>query len=106
DLGPAASPEGAFIKDMAGIATGLDLRDIGRVIVIGEVPKYDMLKMLQHDWGMDENLAKIFYTYFGGDIYTTKQALDSLVEKKDNFNPFAVVDCPGLPSCVEDPEAR
>ncbi|CAJ1355732.1 unnamed protein product [Effrenium voratum] len=65
-----------------------------------------MLKMLQHDWGMDENLAKIFYTYFGGDIYTTKQALDSLVEKKDNFNPFAVVDCPGLPSCVEDPEAR
>ncbi|CAJ1355714.1 unnamed protein product, partial [Effrenium voratum] len=87
-------------------ATGLDLRDIGRVIVIGEVPKYDMLKMLQHDWGMDENLAKIFYTYFGGDIYTTKQALDSLVEKKDNFNPFAVVDCPGLPSCVEDPEAR
>ncbi|CAJ1435930.1 unnamed protein product [Effrenium voratum] len=87
-------------------ATGLDLRDIGRVIVIGEVPKYDMLKMLQHDWGMDENLANIFYTYFGGDIYTTKQALDSLVEKKDNFNPFAVVDCPGLPSCVEDPEAR
>ncbi|CAJ1393895.1 unnamed protein product [Effrenium voratum] len=55
---------------------------------------------------MDENLANIFYTYFGGDIYTTKQALDSLVEKKDNFNPFAVVDCPGLPSCVEDPEAR
>ena len=30
-------------------AAGLDLRDIGRVIVIGEVPKSDMLKMLQDD---------------------------------------------------------
>ncbi|CAJ1377040.1 unnamed protein product [Effrenium voratum] len=87
-------------------ATGLDLRDIGRVIVIGEVPKYDMLKMLQEDWGMDADLANIFYKYFGGDIYTTKQALDMLMDKKDKFNPFAVVDCPGLPSCVEDPEAR
>ncbi|CAJ1373064.1 unnamed protein product [Effrenium voratum] len=88
------------------LANGLALSTIGRVIVIGEVPKYDMLKMLQEDWGMDADLANIFYKYFGGDIYTTKQALDMLMDKKDKFNPFAVVDCPGLPSCVEDPEAR
>ncbi|CAJ1423478.1 unnamed protein product [Effrenium voratum] len=88
------------------LANGLALSIIGRVIVIGEVPKYDMLKMLQEDWGMDADLANIFYKYFGGDIYTTKQALDMLMDKKDKFNPFAVVDCPGLPSCVEDPEAR
>eukprot|EP00438_Fugacium_kawagutii_P023100 Skav220083 [mRNA] locus=scaffold262:339405:340250:- [translate_table: standard] len=87
-------------------AAGLDLRDIGRVIVIGEVPKPDMLKMLQDDWGMEKDLADKFYNYFGGDIYTTKQALDSLMEKKDNFDPFAVVVCPGLPSCVKNASAR
>jgi len=53
---------------------GLDLRDIGNVIVIGEVPESDMLKMLQEEWGMAESLAEKFYEYFGGDIYTTKQA--------------------------------
>eukprot|EP00439_Symbiodinium_sp_Y106_P053707 s2888_g7.t1 len=87
-------------------ATGLDLRDIGRVIVIDEVPEPEMLKMLQKDWGMDEGLAKLFYEYFGGDIYTTKQALDMLIDKKDTFDPFAVVKCPGLPSCAKDPSAR
>eukprot|EP00438_Fugacium_kawagutii_P027724 Skav222573 [mRNA] locus=scaffold791:252311:253417:+ [translate_table: standard] len=70
---------------------GLDLRDIGRVIVIGEVPESDMLKMLKDDWGMDKDLAHLFYNYFGGDIYTTKQALESLNWKKENFDPFAVV---------------
>ena len=88
------------------LANGLDLSTIGRVIVIGEVPEVDMLKMLKDDWGMDEDLAEMFYNYFCGDIYTTKQALESLVEKKDNFDPFAVVVCPGLPSCVENAAAR
>lgn len=60
-------------------AAGLDLRDIGKVIVIGEVPKSDMLKMLKDDWGMDKDLAEMFYEYFGGDIFTTKQALESLI---------------------------
>ena len=84
----------------------LDLRTIGKVIVIGEVPKDDMLQMLTGDWGMDNGLAQVFYDYFGGDIFTTKLALDNLIQRKDKFNPYAVVDCPGLPSCVEDPEAR
>ena len=88
------------------LANGLDLSTIGRVIVIGEVPEVDMLKMLKDDWGMDEDLAEMFYNYFGGDIYTTKQALESLVEKKHNFDPFAVMQCPGLPSCVENAWAR
>ena len=87
-------------------AAGLDLRDIGRVMVIGEVPKDDMLQMLTSDWGMDDGLAQVFYDYFGGDIFTTKQALDQLIQKKEKFNPYAVVDCPGLPSCVKDPKAR
>ncbi|CAK9010883.1 unnamed protein product [Durusdinium trenchii] len=87
-------------------AAGLDLRDIGNIIVIGEVPESDMIKMLQDDWGMDADLAEMFYNYFGGDIYTTKQALESLIRKKDTFDPFAVVRCPGLPSCVENAAAR
>ena len=87
-------------------AAGLDLRDIGKVMVIGEVPKHDMLQMLKNDWGMDDGLAQLFYDYFGGDIFTTKQALDQLIQKKETFNPYAVVDCPGLPSCVKDSKAR
>ena len=87
-------------------ASGFDLRDIGQVIVIGEVPKSDMLKMLKDDWSMDEDLAEMFYNYFGGDIYTTKMALDSLIRKGADFNPFAVVRCPGLPSCVKNAAAR
>ena len=83
---------------------GLDLREIGNVIVIGEVPESDMLKMLQEEWGMAESLAEKFY--FGGDIYTTKQAFDSLIEKEDNFDPYAVMIVPGLPSLCKDPEAR
>ena len=87
-------------------AAGLDLRDIGKVMVIGKVPKHDMLQMLRSDWGMDDALAQVFYDYFGGDIFTTKQALDQLIQTKEKFNPYAVVDCPGLPSCVKDPKAR
>ena len=60
-------------------AAGLGLRGIGKVIVLGEVPESDMLKMLKDDWGMDEDLAEMFYNYFGGDIFTTKQALESLI---------------------------
>ncbi|CAK9000439.1 unnamed protein product, partial [Durusdinium trenchii] len=88
------------------VASGLALSTIGQVIIIGEVPESDMLKMLKDDWSMDEDLAEMFYNYFGGDIYTTKQALDSLIRKKDTFDPFAVVRCPGLPSCVENAAAR
>ena len=87
-------------------AAGLDLRDIGKVIVIGEVPESDMLKMLKDDWGMDEDVAEVFYNYFGGDIYTTKQAVESLIRKRGDFDPFAVVRCPGLPSCVKNAVAR
>ena len=85
---------------------GLDLRDIGNMILIGEVPESDMLKMLQEDWGMTKSLAKKFYEYFGGDIYTTKQALESLIKKEDKFDPYVVMTVPGLISLCEDPEAR
>ena len=87
-------------------AARLDFSDIGKVIVIGEVPESDMLKMLKDDWGMDGVLADMFYNYFGGDIHTTKQALEILVEQKDNFEPFSVKQCPGLPSCVKNAAAR
>ena len=63
-------------------------------------------RCLKNDWGMDDGLAQLFYDYFGGDIFTTKQALDQLIQKKETFNPYAVVDCPGLPSCVKDSKAR
>ena len=82
------------------------MKDIGRIIVIGEVPKIDMLQMLKIEWGMDDNLGELFYDYFGGDIHTTKMALDQLKLRNEKFNPEAVMRCPGLPTCVEDPEAR
>ena len=88
------------------LANGLALSTIGQVIVIGEVPEVDMLKMLKEDWGMAEDLADMFYNYFGGDIYTSKQALESLIRKRGDFDPFAVVRCPGLPSCVKNAAAR
>eukprot|EP00435_Cladocopium_sp_Y103_P060436 s413_g22.t1 len=65
-----------------------------------------MLKMLKDDCGMDKDLVEMFYNYFGGDIYTTKQALDSLIENGDHFDPFAVMQCPGLPSCLKNATAR
>ena len=82
------------------------LRDIGKIIIIGEVLKSDMLKMLKDDWGMEEDLAEMFYNYFDGDMCTTKQTLESLIRKKDTFDPFAVVRCLGLPSCVKNAAAR
>ena len=84
---------------------GLNLKTIKEVIVIGEVPEADMMKMLQEEC-MTNSLAEKFYEYFGGDIYTTKQALDSLIKKKDKFDPYAVMNVPGLPSLCKDPEAR
>eukprot|EP00438_Fugacium_kawagutii_P033003 Skav230186 [mRNA] locus=scaffold1418:20187:20618:- [translate_table: standard] len=65
-----------------------------------------MLKMLKGDWGMDKDLAEMFYNYFGDHIFTTKKALDSLIAKKENFDPFAVVRCPGLALCMENASAR
>ena len=53
-----------------------------------------------------DDLAEVFYDYFGGDIYACKLALDKLVQQKEKFDPDAVMRCPGLPSCVKDPEAR
>ncbi|CAE7246997.1 pgl [Symbiodinium sp. CCMP2456] len=88
------------------LANGLALSSIQQLLVIGEVPQSDMKKMLKDDWGMDEDLSKMFYDIFGGDIYTTKQALNSLIRKKDAFDPFAVLLCPGLPSCVKNAAAR
>ena len=88
------------------LANGLALSSIQQLLVIGEVPESDMKKMLKDDWGMEEDLSKMFYDYFGGDIYTTKQALESLIRKKDTFDPFAVLLCPGLPSCVNNEAAR
>ena len=87
-------------------ANGLALSSIQQLLVIGEVPQSDMRKMLKDDWGMDEDLSNMFYDYFGGDIYTTKQALESLMRTKDTFDPFAVLLCPGLPSCVKNAAAR
>ena len=87
-------------------ATGLDFRDITKTIVIGEVPEPDMLTMLQEDWGMKLNLAKPFHKYYSGKIYTTKLPLDMLIDKKDEFYPFAVLLCPGLPSCAQNARAR
>ena len=75
-----------------------------------------MMKMLQQDWGMTNSLAEKFYKYLpkvfvellgqGGDIYTSKQALDSLIRKEDKFDPYVVMTVPGLPSLCKDPEAR
>ena len=85
---------------------GLHFGTIGRVIIIGEVPESEMLEMLEERWGMEKELAQLFYAYFGGDIYTSKQALESLKRRTKNFDPFAVSICIGLPSCAKDTFAR
>ena len=66
------------------------------MIVIGDVPKDDMLQMLTSDWGMDDNLANIFYDYFGGDIFATKQALDQLKLRKRSSTPKQSYNAPGF----------
>ena len=48
-----------------------------------------MLK--QEDWSMEKGLAKQFYEYFGGDIHTAKQAINTLRDKKEAFYPLVVV---------------
>ena len=101
------SGEGREAKSPLSAITKWTKQDmLSRVILISSEFGYPfrLQAAVKDDWGMDKDLAEMFY--FGGDIYTTKQALESLMEKKDNFDPFAVVRCPGLPSCVKNAGAR
>ncbi|CAJ1338374.1 unnamed protein product [Effrenium voratum] len=85
---------------------GMSLQDIQRIINVNEVAKADMLQLMVDRWGMSEDLGKEFFSYFGGDIYTCSAAVQQLASKRSAFCPFCIVECPGLPACAADPDAK
>ena len=89
-------------------ACGMRLEDIQMIIIAHEVPKEEMLKLMKR-WKMSEELAELFFSYFGGNIDLCCRGVEQLQEKKDNFDqfgPLSLLDCPGLPTCAADPDAK
>ena len=85
---------------------GMNLQDIENIIVVNEVPKADMLRLMVDRWGMSADLGKEFFSYFGGNIAICFKAVKELASKGSAFDPFCIVDCPGLPACAADPDAK
>ncbi|CAJ1367005.1 unnamed protein product, partial [Effrenium voratum] len=85
---------------------GMNLQDIQRIINVNEVPKADMLQLMVDRWGMSEDLGKEFFSYFGGNIDLCSAAVKELARKRSALDPFCIVDCPGLPACAADPDAK
>ena len=61
---------------------------------------------MNHTWGMSQDLAKEFFSYFGGNIFVCCAAVEQLASKGSGFDPFCIVDCPGLPACAADADAK
>lgn len=87
-------------------SAGLRLVDIDKIIFADEVPKEDMLQLLTERWGMSPELAAGFEIIFGGHILFAYRAISGMLDKQDSFDPFTVLDCPGLPKCIKDASAR
>ncbi|CAJ1381216.1 unnamed protein product [Effrenium voratum] len=85
---------------------GMNLQAIKNVISVNEVPEADMLQLMVGRWGMSEALGKEFFTYFGGNIAVCSEAVKQLASKGSAFHPFCILDCPGLPACAADPDAK
>ncbi|CAJ1344045.1 unnamed protein product [Effrenium voratum] len=85
---------------------GMNLQDIQRIINVNEVPKADMLQLMVDRWGMSEDLGKEFFSYFGGNIDICSAAVKELASKRSALDPLCIVDCPGLPACAADPDAK
>ena len=83
-------------------ACGMNLQDITNIIIANEVPKEEMLELMVNRWNMSEAFAKAFFTYCGGDVNLCCPG----VEQLHPFDPFVLLDCPGLQSCASDPQAK
>ena len=87
-------------------ACGMDLLDIANIIIANEVPKKEMVELMVNGWNMSIDLAEEFFTYCGGDVHLCCRGVKQLHARGDDFDPFAVLQCPGLPSCAADPDAK
>ena len=87
-------------------ACGMNLRDIGNIIIANEVPKEEMLELMVNRWNMSEALAEAFFTYCGGDVDLCCRGVEQLQSFGEDFDPFVLLDCPGLQSCASDPQAK
>ena len=87
-------------------ACGMNLRDIRNIIIVNEVPKEEMLELMVNRWNMSEALAGAFFTYCGGDVDLCCRGVKQLQSLGDDFDPFVLLDCPGLQSCASDPQAK
>ena len=65
-----------------------------------------MLELMVNRWNMSETLAEAFFTYCGGDVDLCCQGVEQLRTFGKDFDPFVLLDCPGLPSCTSDPQAK
>ena len=87
-------------------ACGMNLRDIRNIIIVNEVPKEEMLELMVNRWNMSEALAGAFFTYCGRDVDLCCRGVKQLQSLGDDFDPFVLLDCPGLQSCASDPQAK
>ena len=87
-------------------ACGMNLQDIQSIIIANEVPKKDMLSLMVNRWNMSADLAGEFFTYFGGHIDLCSRGVEQLRRFGEDFDPFAVHKCIGLPTCAGDPDAK
>ncbi|CAJ1382244.1 unnamed protein product [Effrenium voratum] len=84
----------------------LTKQDVQKIVIANEVPKGEMLNLMVKRWNMSEDLAEQFFAYCGGNIDLCCRGVKNLHELEEDFDPFALIDCPGLPSCAADPDAK
>ena len=80
-------------------ACGMNLQDITNIITANEVPKEEMLELMVNPWNMSEAFAEAFFTYCGGDVNLCCRGVKQLQRFGDAFDPFVLLDCPGLQFC-------
>ncbi len=85
---------------------GFNLFDLSRSILANEVPREAMITLLIQNWGMLPSFAEEFYRIYGGHIILCSRALERLVVLQQYFDPYAILDAPGLPGLIGTRSAR
>eukprot|EP00435_Cladocopium_sp_Y103_P007804 s231_g2.t1 len=85
---------------------GLNLLDIGHVIIAPEVPPRFMYKLFVEKWQMGERLAPLLLSVCGGSINFAMQALRNFRMNGQQFYPLGFVDVPGIGTCLVKDDAR
>ena len=75
------------------------------MIIANEVPKEDMLDLMVKCWNMSQELAEVFFSYFGGHIDLCCRGVKGL-QKGKNFDPLTLLKSPGLAGCVANRDAK